>query len=66
MTKCCLTVSPDVLSFMPNSGGHCLTRYIDDNMANAYLAMLLYLQSEDAKKPVCCPVLKIQWPLFAD
>ena len=26
-------------------------RYIDDNMANAYLAMLLYLQSEDAKKP---------------
>lgn len=29
-----------------------VTEYIDDNMANAYLAMLLYLQSEDAKKPV--------------
>ena len=30
-------------------------RYIDDTMANAYLAMLLYLQSEDAKKPVSVP-----------
>eukprot|EP00931_Biecheleriopsis_adriatica_P040087 TRINITY_DN22930_c0_g1_i1.p1 TRINITY_DN22930_c0_g1~~TRINITY_DN22930_c0_g1_i1.p1 ORF type:complete len:367 (-),score=63.54 TRINITY_DN22930_c0_g1_i1:16-1053(-) len=29
-----------------------VTEYIDDTMANAYLAMLLYLQSEDAKKPV--------------
>lgn len=29
-----------------------VSEYIDDNMANAYLAMLLYLQSEDAKKPV--------------
>ncbi|CAK9007495.1 unnamed protein product [Durusdinium trenchii] len=29
-----------------------ISEYIDDNMANAYLAMLLYLQSEDAKKPV--------------
>jgi len=29
-----------------------VTEYIDDQMANAYLAMLLYLQSEDAKKPV--------------
>mmetsp|Transcript_14156 Transcript_14156/g.26514 ORF Transcript_14156/g.26514 Transcript_14156/m.26514 type:complete len:326 (+) Transcript_14156:72-1049(+) len=29
-----------------------ITEYIDDTMANAYLAMLLYLQSEDAKKPV--------------
>lgn len=29
-----------------------VSEYIDDTMANAYLAMLLYLQSEDAKKPV--------------
>mmetsp|Transcript_50532 Transcript_50532/g.120496 ORF Transcript_50532/g.120496 Transcript_50532/m.120496 type:complete len:326 (-) Transcript_50532:13-990(-) len=29
-----------------------ISEYIDDTMANAYLAMLLYLQSEDAKKPV--------------
>ncbi|CAE8640385.1 unnamed protein product [Polarella glacialis] len=29
-----------------------VTEYLDDNMANAYLAMLLYLQSEDAQKPV--------------
>mmetsp|Transcript_50143 Transcript_50143/g.119368 ORF Transcript_50143/g.119368 Transcript_50143/m.119368 type:complete len:343 (-) Transcript_50143:49-1077(-) len=29
-----------------------VTEYIDDNVANAYLAMLLYLQSEDATKPL--------------
>mmetsp|Transcript_6358 Transcript_6358/g.14043 ORF Transcript_6358/g.14043 Transcript_6358/m.14043 type:complete len:351 (+) Transcript_6358:120-1172(+) len=29
-----------------------VTSYIDENFANANLAMLLYLQSEDAKKPI--------------
>lgn len=29
-----------------------VTQYIDESYANANLAMLLYLQSEDAKKPV--------------
>jgi len=29
-----------------------VTEYIDENAANAYIAMLLYLQSEDAQKPV--------------
>lgn len=29
-----------------------ITEYIDENYANANLAMLLYLQSEDAKKPI--------------
>ena len=35
-------------------------RYIDDNMANAYLAMLLYLQSEDAKKPAVNLVMSLE------
>lgn len=29
-----------------------ITEYIDEQVANAYLSMLLYLQSEDATKPV--------------